>query len=156
VKAHPLGPLPMGARPLRLLLAEDNAVNQRLAVRLLEKNGHTVVAVADGRAAVEAIESGSFDAVLLDVQMPVIDGLGAARAIRCQEAGTGKHMPLLALTAHALPADRTRCLEAGMDDYVSKPIRPPNCYRRLTGSPLRRRIICAFHARSFLRALAQP
>jgi CheY-like chemotaxis protein len=112
------------SRPLRVLLAEDNAVNRQLAVRLLEKNGHSVVPVGDGRAALLALDTQAFDVVLMDVQMPVMDGLEATRAIRRKEAETGAHTVILALTAHALPSDRTRCLEAGMDGYVSKPLRP--------------------------------
>ncbi len=109
--------------PLRILLAEDNRVNQVLAVRMLEKRGHTVVAVQNGRQAVEALEGDSFDLALLDVQMPVMDGLQAAGMIRQKEHETGAaHLPLIALTAHAMSGDRERCLAAGMDGYVSKPI----------------------------------
>jgi CheY-like chemotaxis protein len=108
---------------LKVLLAEDNAVNQRLAVRLLEKDGHAVQVVANGREAVAAVARERFDVVLLDVQMPEMDGLEAARQIRAREQAEGGHVPILAMTAHALKGDRERCLEAGMDDYVPKPIR---------------------------------
>ncbi len=118
---------PVGAdkavRPLRILLAEDNRVNQVLAVRMIEKRGHTVVAVQNGREAVDAVESDRFDLALLDVQMPVMDGLEAAGLIRRKEHEMGRsHLPLIALTAHAMSGDRERCLAAGMDGYVSKPI----------------------------------
>jgi len=110
-------------RPLHILLAEDNAVNRLLAVRLLEKRGHTVVAVRNGREAVEAFENKRFDLALLDVQMPIIDGLEAAALIRRKEREIGLgHLPLIALTAHAMSGDRERCLVAGMDAYVPKPI----------------------------------
>jgi PAS domain S-box-containing protein len=110
---------------LRVLLAEDNAVNQRLAVRLLEKRGHRVVVAGNGREALEALEKESFDLVLMDVQMPEIDGLAATVTIREKEKVTGTHLAVVALTAHAMKGDRERCLAAGMDDYLSKPIRPP-------------------------------
>jgi two-component system, sensor histidine kinase and response regulator len=110
-------------RPLHILLAEDNAVNQLLAVRLLEKRGHSVVAVQNGREALEAIENEDFDLALLDVQMPIMDGLQAASLIRRREREIGvDHLPLIALTAHAMSGDRERCLAAGMDGYVPKPI----------------------------------
>jgi two-component system, sensor histidine kinase and response regulator len=109
---------------LRVLVAEDNAVNQRLARRLLEKRGHHVVVAANGREALEAIEAHTFDLVLMDVQMPDLDGFEATAALRAREAGRGLHLPVIALTAHAMKGDRERCLAAGMDGYLSKPIRP--------------------------------
>jgi two-component system, sensor histidine kinase and response regulator len=112
------------ARPcLHILLAEDNPVNQNLAVRLLEKQGHTVVVVSDGQATLAALAQQAFDLVLMDVQMPVMDGLEATAAIREQEKTTGAHLPIIAITAHAMKGDRERCLAAGMDGYVSKPIK---------------------------------
>src|SRR5579864_5213054 len=108
---------------LRVLLAEDNAVNQRLATRLLEKRGHRVMVAANGREALEALEKEAFDLVLMDVQMPEVDGLEATAAIREKEKASGAHLPIIALTAHAMKGDRERCLDAGMDGYLPKPIR---------------------------------
>ncbi len=118
------------ARPLRLLLAEDNAVNQRLAVSLLERRGHSVVVAGNGREALAALDDGPYDAVLMDVQMPELDGLEATAAIRAREReeGAGEHLPIIAMTAHAMKGDRERCLAAGMDAYVSKPLRPGELY----------------------------
>ena len=113
------------SRPkLRVLLAEDNAINRKLAIRLLEKQGHTVTVANDGREAVEAVENGEFDVVLMDVQMPNMSGYEAAAAIRARERGTGEHLPIVAMTAHAMKGDEECCLAAGMDGYVSKPIQP--------------------------------
>jgi CheY-like chemotaxis protein len=110
---------------LRVLLAEDNAINQKLAIRLLEKQGHTVTVAGDGREAVAAVAGdGQFDIVLMDVQMPNMSGLEAAAAIRGMERGTGNHVPILAMTALAMKGDQERCLDAGMDGYISKPIQP--------------------------------
>jgi CheY-like chemotaxis protein len=107
---------------LRILVAEDNAVNQKLAMRLLEKQGYAPVLVETGRAALESLQKDEFDLVLMDVQMPDIDGLAATAAIREKEKSTGKHLPIVAMTAHAMAGDRERCLAAGMDGYVAKPI----------------------------------
>jgi len=105
-----------------VLLAEDNTVNRRVVCRLLEKRGHTVVAVEDGRQAVAALEAERFEVVLMDVQMPEMDGFQATRAVRAGERLTGTHVPIIALTAHAMTGDRERCLAAGMDAYVAKPV----------------------------------
>jgi PAS domain S-box-containing protein len=110
-------------RKLRILLAEDNVVNQLLAVRLLEKRGHTVTVAANGREAVALINQSRFDVVLMDVQMPEMDGFEVTAVIRRAEASTEKHLPIIAMTAHALVGDRERCLTAGMDGYVAKPIK---------------------------------
>lgn len=118
----------MFSRPLRILLAEDHPVNLRLTMRLLEKQGHVVTAVQDGQAAVEAWAQQLFDLVLMDVQMPVTDGLAATTAIRAQERATGRHIPIIALTAHAMTNDYERCLAAGMDAYLSKPVTPQDLY----------------------------
>ncbi len=125
---------PTVAGPLRVLLAEDNLVNQRLAIRLLEKVGHTVTVVGTGTSAVEAAARQKFDLVLMDVQMPEMDGFEATRLLRELEArGTADvcHLPIVAMTAHAMKGDRERCLEAGMDAYVSKPIRPAELYQAI-------------------------
>jgi signal transduction histidine kinase/CheY-like chemotaxis protein/ligand-binding sensor domain-containing protein len=120
-----------GQRKLRILLAEDNAVNQRLAARLIEKRGHTATVVGSGREAVAALERDSFDVVLMDVQMPEMDGFEATAEIRKKEKATGKHVPIIAMTAHTMKGDRERCLTAGMDSYVSKPIRPEELFQEI-------------------------
>jgi len=109
---------------LSVLIAEDNLVNQRLAVRLLEKRGHQVAVAATGLEALKALEKEKFDLVLMDVQMPEMDGLEATVAIRQKEKGSGLHQAIVALTAHAMKGDREKCLAAGMDGYLTKPIRP--------------------------------
>jgi CheY-like chemotaxis protein len=106
-----------------ILLAEDNVINQRLAIRLLEKLGHTCMLAENGREAVEAFESEKFDLILMDVQMPEMGGFEAVGRIRLLEQRSGMHTPIVALTAHAMKGDRERCLAAGMDDYLVKPIR---------------------------------
>jgi signal transduction histidine kinase/DNA-binding response OmpR family regulator len=116
---------------LRVLLAEDNPVNQQLAVQLLQKRGLKPVVVGDGRKAVEAIEAQSFDLVLMDVHMPEMDGFEATAAIREKETKTGTHVPIIAMTAHAMKGDRERCLAAGMDFYVAKPIRPEQLFQAI-------------------------
>jgi PAS domain S-box-containing protein len=109
--------------PLRILLAEDSLVNQKLVIALLEAQGHQVVVVGNGREALAALISQPFDLVLMDVQMPEMDGLEAATAIRARERIAGGHVPIVAMTAHALKGDRELCLAAGMDEYIAKPIR---------------------------------
>jgi two-component system sensor histidine kinase/response regulator len=111
-------------RRLRILLAEDNPVNQKLAIRLLEKRGHEVTLAENGREALTALDKQSFDLVLMDVQMPEMDGLEATRLLRTQEQATGKRQAVVAMTALAMKGDRERCLGAGMDGYLTKPIRP--------------------------------
>jgi signal transduction histidine kinase/ActR/RegA family two-component response regulator len=126
--------------PLRILVAEDNPVNQLLTVRLLEKAGHRVAIAGSGRQAVAALEAASFDVALMDLQMPEMDGFEATAAIRLRERETGAHLPIIALTANAMVGDQERCLRAGMDGYVSKPIDT----RRLLGEIAR------------VRSLTQP
>jgi CheY-like chemotaxis protein len=116
------------AGPLRILLAEDNPVNRTLATHLLEKRGHSLVVAENGREALAAFETQSFDVILMDVQMPEMGGLEATRAIREREKTTGAHVPVMAMTAHALKGDRERCLAAGMDAYISKPIQPEELF----------------------------
>jgi two-component system, sensor histidine kinase and response regulator len=112
------------ATALRVMLAEDNAVNQRLATRLLEKRGHHVTIASNGQEALDLLDRGSYDLVLMDVQMPLLDGLEATRLIREREKRSGCHQPIVALTAHAVKGDKERCEQAGMDGYLAKPIRP--------------------------------
>jgi len=121
---------------LRVLLAEDNAVNQKLASRLIEKRGHTAVVVSNGREALEALDKQRFDLVLMDVQMPEMDGFEATAAIRAQEQNTNRHLPIIAMTAHAMQGDRERCLAAGMDGYISKPIGAQQLTDLLSGFPM--------------------
>ncbi len=125
-KSRPAGKLP-GAkmnRRLRVLLAEDNPVNQRVAAGMLERLGHQPVTAANGREALALLEREAFDLVLMDVQMPELDGLEATAAIRERERGSGRHVPIVALTAHAMKGDAERCLAAGMDGYLAKPLQP--------------------------------
>jgi CheY-like chemotaxis protein/HPt (histidine-containing phosphotransfer) domain-containing protein len=107
--------------PLCILLAEDHPINQSLATRVLEKSGHTVVVVNNGREALATLARKSFDLILMDIQMPDIDGFEATQAIRTREQVEGGHIPIVAMTAYAMPGDRERCLALGMDGYVAKP-----------------------------------
>ncbi len=126
---------------LRILMAEDNPVNRAVAAGILGKQGHLLVHAANGREAVEAFSDGAFDVILMDVQMPEMDGFEATRRIRELEEATGGHITIAAMTAHAMAGDRERCLAAGMDDYVSKPLRKEDLLRvleraRVTGDHL--------------------
>jgi two-component system, sensor histidine kinase and response regulator len=107
---------------LRVLLVEDNPVNQMLVLCLLEKRGHQVVPARNGKDALAALESQQFDLVLMDVQMPEMDGFDATKLIRSGELKSGRHIPIIAMTAHTMKGDQERCLEAGMDAYVTKPV----------------------------------
>ena len=141
-------PVPMPSEPkkesLRILLCEDNAVNQKLAIRLLEKSGHRVTLAATGRQGLAAWENAGgpgFDVVLMDIQMPEMDGMEATAAIRERERNSGGHIPIIAMTAHAMRGDREKCLAGGMDGYISKPIQAPEliaeierCYARWGGA----------------------
>jgi CheY-like chemotaxis protein len=109
-------------RSLRILVAEDNAVNRKLASHLLTRRGHTVLTAEDGHEALSIWEKEAVDIILMDIQMPEMDGLTAARAIRQKETGTGRRIPIVALTAHAMSGDREICVAAGMDGYITKPI----------------------------------
>jgi hypothetical protein len=109
---------------LRILVAEDNPVNLRLSQRILEKMGHSVVTASNGEEAVGLYQTEDPDLILMDVQMPSMDGLAATKAIREIEQRSGGHVPVIAMTAHAMSGDRERCFEAGMDDYLSKPVKP--------------------------------
>jgi PAS domain S-box-containing protein len=120
---------------LKILLAEDNAVNQTLAVRLLQKLGHSVVVAGNGRESLAALEKEDFDAILMDVQMPEMDGFEATAAIREREKLSGSHVPILAMTAHAMQEDRDRCLAAGMDGYIAKPISVQDLIRTIQSLP---------------------
>lgn len=118
-------------RHLNVLLAEDNEVNRKLAIRLLEKRGYSVVCAMNGFEALAAIEKQAFDLVLMDVQMPEINGYEATACVREKERATGHHLPIIAMTAHAMTGDRERCLEAGMDGYVSKPVRSKDLFNTI-------------------------
>jgi signal transduction histidine kinase/ActR/RegA family two-component response regulator len=126
-KHQPLPPI----RRLHVLLAEDNPVNQKVAMRLLERNGHSVVCVNDGREALDAFGREPFDVILMDVQMPNMDGIEATAAIRRLETSGRKRTPILALTANAMKGDRERCLAAGMDGYVPKPLHPQKLFETI-------------------------
>jgi len=128
--AQPAAPAP----PLRILVAEDNIVNQKVAVGLLSKRGHDVTVVADGREAVDTSARTAFDLILMDVQMPGMGGFEATAAIRAREAANGGHATIIAMTAHAMSGDRERCLAAGMDGYISKPIDPAALYAAVDGA----------------------
>jgi CheY-like chemotaxis protein len=117
-----------GSPQWRVLVAEDSPVNRTLAIRLLEKRGHKVTTANDGREAVEAARKQPFDLILMDIQMPNMDGFEATSAIRALQAGSGRRTPIIALTAHALTGDREKCLQGGMDGYVTKPIQAEILY----------------------------
>jgi len=119
------------APSLRILVVEDNDINQRVAQRLLEREGHAAVIAADGRKALERLEGASFDLILMDLQMPLLDGFETTAEIRRRERGTGAHIPIVALTAHAYQSDCDHCLEAGMDAFLSKPVDPGQLARTI-------------------------
>ncbi|MBT3292330.1 MAG: response regulator, partial [Victivallales bacterium] len=123
--------------PRHVLLAEDGLINQKVAVNLLERRGHVVEVAENGRAALAALERETFDLVLMDVQMPEMDGFEATAAIRELERETGEHLPIIAMTAHVMKGDRERCLEAGMDEYLAKPIDPEGLYAAVEAVPAR-------------------
>jgi PAS domain S-box-containing protein len=129
----PLSTLGRSSRPLKILLAEDHPVNQIFATDILQRWGHTVVLAENGREAVDHFAGTPFDVVLMDIQMPIMDGFEATAAIRLCERDSGTHIPIVAMTAHAMEGDREQCLSSGMDAYVSKPIRPAKLYALLEG-----------------------
>jgi two-component system, sensor histidine kinase and response regulator len=118
-------------RSLHILIAEDNPINQKLAVRLLQKQGHTSIVANNGREALERWARQPFDAILMDMMMPEMDGLEATIAIREREKTTGAHIPIIAITANAMTGDREKCLAAGMDEYISKPVDVTQLYEAL-------------------------
>ena len=122
---------PRTVAPLRILLTEDSLVNQKVAVGLLTRRGHDVAVAGNGHEAMAAISREAFDVILMDVQMPEMDGYAATRAIRAEEQRSGRHVPIIAMTAHAMKGDRELCLDAGMDSYISKPIDPSELYREV-------------------------
>ena len=140
--AETMPPLPVDVEPisvqtsigLRILIAEDNVINRTVATRMLEKQGHSLVHADNGSEAVAAVAREPFDLILMDVQMPEMDGFEATRRIRESEGATGRHTRIVAMTAHAMAGDRERCLAAGMDDYVSKPLRKEDLLRALEGA----------------------
>jgi PAS domain S-box-containing protein len=140
--------------PLRVLLAEDNPVNQTLAMRILESLGHKVQVVNNGKEALGRAQAGEFDVILMDVQMPEMDGLEATKAIRDSEAGTGKHIPIVAMTAHAMKGDREKCLSVGMDGYLSKPIRIDELKQAMSAIEKTRNMGQSYEQNSF-RAIGQ-
>jgi signal transduction histidine kinase/CheY-like chemotaxis protein len=120
-----------GSRHLRILLAEDNVINQKVAERMLVQQGHSVGLASDGRQVLKLLEKDRFDLVLMDVQMPNMDGFEVTSRIRRREATSGEHLPIIALTAHALMGDRERCLTAGMDGYLAKPLHPEDMFKMI-------------------------
>jgi CheY-like chemotaxis protein len=132
VRQPPASALPAEALPVRgprsILLVEDNPVNLKLALRMLEKRGYAVATASNGIEALAALEGHIFDVVLMDVQMPEMGGLEATAEIRARELRSGARIPIIAVTAHALEGDRERCLVAGMDDYIPKPIKAPELF----------------------------
>ncbi len=128
-------PIPGSTRSMEILLAEDNVVNQRLACRVLQKHGHTVTVANNGREAIDWHARHRFDLILMDIQMPELDGFEATAAIRNQERLLAMHTPIVAMTAHAMEGDRTRCLEAGMDGYIAKPVNVKQLVQVLSAIP---------------------
>lgn len=128
LREMPPPPSIAAVNPLHILLVEDNLVNQTVAVRMLEKVGHGVVVANNGKEALEVLARESFDLILMDVQMPLLDGLETTRLIREEERETTRHLPIIAMTAHAMKGDREQCLAAGMDDYLAKPINTSELY----------------------------
>ena len=120
--------VPSAAKSLQILLVEDNAFNQKVAIGLLENRGHAVATAGDGRQTLDLLAATDFDLALMDLEMPKMDGIEATHNIRARERSSGQHLPIIGLTAHAMKGDRERCLEAGMDGYLAKPIRPTELF----------------------------
>lgn len=127
-QARPAGTM---GRALKILLVEDNLVNQKLAVRLLEKAGHSVEIANHGEEALALLQNATYDIIFMDVQMPVMGGFETTKRIREMEQASGEHVPIIAMTAHALKGDREKCLAAGMDGYISKPIQSEELYQAI-------------------------
>ncbi len=121
----------VAVRSLRILVAEDNRVNQLVVTRLMEKQGHMVTVAASGREAIAALNRDNFDVILMDIHMPEVDGLQATRMIRAREQYTGHHIPIIAVTAFAMKGDAEKCLEAGMDAYIAKPIQATELFLKI-------------------------
>jgi CheY-like chemotaxis protein len=143
---------PLNDRQTRILLVEDGPVNQEVAQGLLEMQGYEVEVANNGREALDMLERGSFDVVLMDLEMPVMDGLSATAEIRRRELSTDAHVPIIAMTAHAVSSLREQCFEMGMDDYVTKPIQPHELFEaleRVQNMPERSPVVagaeCAVH-----------
>jgi CheY-like chemotaxis protein len=130
---------PERTSPVRVLVAEDNIINQRYALEVLEKQGYSVTVVSNGREALLTLERETFDLVLMDVQMPEMDGFEATSSIRARERFTGKRIPIIAMTAHAMGGDRDKCLASGMDAYVPKPIRSAELFETISSLTSNRR-----------------
>src|ERR1700686_3107239 len=122
---------PNAQRSLNVLLAEDNAVNQKLAVLLLQRRGHSITVAGKGNEALAALERSNFDVCLMDIQVPELNGLETTSAIRAKEKGTSRRLPIIAMTAHAIKGDREICLRAGMDAYLSKPVRADEMFQTI-------------------------
>ncbi len=118
-------------KQLNILVVEDNIVNQKLVAKMLERRGHYTAIANNGVEAIKAFENNEFHLILMDVQMPKMDGHEATKIIRFKEKEMKKHIPIIALTAHAMKGDRERCLEAGMDDYITKPINPEKLFEAI-------------------------
>jgi signal transduction histidine kinase/DNA-binding response OmpR family regulator len=142
------------ARAVRVLVAEDNVVNQRVAVGLLTKRGHHVTVAKNGREAIDALERETFDIVLMDVQMPEMSGYEATTAIRSTERDTGRHQRIIAMTAHAMNGDRERCINAGMDGYLSKPLEPQLLFAAVEDAPSAQPVAAAAATHAFERHAA--
>jgi CheY-like chemotaxis protein len=145
--------IPPELRGLRVLLAEDNVMNQRLALRILAKWGCRAEAVANGIEAIHELERIHYDVVLMDCQMPEMDGFEATAVIRSRESGTERRTPIFAMTANAMVGDRERCLEAGMDGYVAKPIRLPELMQALVSA---KAMACSSDPATLARASSDP